>query len=87
MLPTTPPRTVLLGRHFTLIDAALDDGFGLQRKAQAVIAQLGNIVLRVCIVFDGHGTGDAAHVYIALNLTKVLTAVGLAPGGFLYLFI
>ena len=74
---------LLLGLDGAVIHALVHQAPGLYREVQGLIANGGQIVLRVQVVFPGQGTYDAAGVDIRVYVT-VVHAVPDLTGGILF---
>ena len=76
----------LLGGQVALVGAAYHHSADGIARAQQGAAVLKGVVLGVEQVFHSHGTGDAAHIHVGLDLTPVDTVfnaalVAVLPGG------
>ena len=65
------PGLVLLAGDGAVVHGAADDGLGLVGDVQRAVPFFDQIVLRVEVVFNGHGPGDTRHVHVALDLAVV----------------
>ena len=69
---------VLLAGDLSRIDAGGDHGLGLIPEVQRAVALLDQVVLRIKVVLNGHGTHDPGHIDIPLH-RPVIPGVGQIP--------
>ena len=74
-------RGVFFAGYGAPVDAFLQNRPGLITEVKGLFPHFGDIILRVKVIFNGHGAGDAAHIQIPFYGSQVAAAPGLAQGG------
>ena len=69
---------VLFSGDLSRIDAGGDHGFGLIPEVQRAVSLLDQVVLRIKVVLNGHGTHNPGHIDIALH-SPVIPGAGQIP--------